>query len=96
MTQRVPFSYVPCQAYSFFGKRLLYVGTREFFDSVLVIGSVEKWDFVAIYALGSKVKGVSASQSRSKQLSILREAFRVNCVPMFEDLVSGYWTIENL
>jgi hypothetical protein len=39
-TQRIPFSYVPFQAHSFFGKKLAYVGTRDFFDSVLVIGSV--------------------------------------------------------
>jgi len=72
------------------------VGTKEFFDSVLLIGSIEKWDFIAFYSLGSKVRGVSASPSRAKQINILREAFRINCVPMFEDLVSGYWSIENL
>jgi len=43
--------------------------------------------------LGSKVRGVSASPSRAKQINIMREAFRINCVPMFEDLVSGYWSI---
>jgi hypothetical protein len=74
----------------------MYVGTRDFFDSVLLIGSLEDWDFLTIYALGSKVKAVSATPSRARQLSILREAFRVNCVPMFEDLVSGYWSIDNL
>lgn len=61
-----------------------------------MIGSIEKWDFIAIYSLGSKVRGVSASPSRAKQINIMREAFRINCVPMFEDLVSGYWSIENL
>lgn len=81
--QRIPFSYVPFQAHSFFGKKLLYVGTRDFFDSVLLIGDIDKWDFITIYALGSKVKAISATPSRARQLNVMREAFRVNCVPMF-------------
>jgi hypothetical protein len=74
----------------------MYVGTRDFFDSVLLMGSIEDWDFVTVYALGSKVKAVCATPSRSRHLSIIREAFRVNCVPMFEDIISGYWSLDNL
>jgi len=48
------------------------------------MGSIEDWDFISIYALGSQVLGASASPSRAHHLTILREAFRVNCVPMFE------------
>ena len=71
-TQRIPFTYVPFERFNFFGKKLFYVGTRDFFDSVLVIGSVEDWDFLTIYALGSIIKGACGSPSRSKQLSIIR------------------------
>jgi hypothetical protein len=59
---------------------------------MMIVGSIEDWDFITIYALGSKVKGVSASPSRARQLNVLREAFRVNCMPMFEELINGYWS----
>lgn len=51
---------------------------------MLIMGSVEDWDFLAIYAMGDQVKAVSGSPSRSKQISIMREAFRVNCMPAFQ------------
>ena len=63
---------MPFERFSFFGKQLFYIGAREFFDSVIVMGDIDKWDFLAVYALGSKVMAVSGSPSRSKQLSILR------------------------
>jgi len=47
------------------------------------MGSIENWDFLAIYGIGNEVKGVSGSPSRSRQLSIIREAMRVNCMPSF-------------
>lgn len=72
ITQRIPFTYVPYQKFDFFGKSLYYIGTKEFFDRVLTIGSVEDWDFVTIYALGNKVTAVSGSPSKTKQLAVLR------------------------
>jgi hypothetical protein len=87
---------VPFERFNFFGKQLYFVGPRDFFDTMLVMGDIEKWDFVAIYAFGTQVKAVCGTPSRNRQLSVLREAFRVNCMPSFEDLLSGYWSIDNL
>ena len=92
----MPFTYVPCDLHTFFDKKLWYLGITDFYDHVLIIGDTDKWDFMAIYGSGTKVKAVSATPSRVKQLMVMREAFRVNCMPMFDDLVSGYWTPENL
>lgn len=80
---RIPFTYVPFEKWNYFGKKLFYVGTRDFFESMLIMGSVEDWDFVAIYACGSQIRAVSGTPSRQKQLAIMREAFRVNCMPTF-------------
>ena len=57
-----------------------------------MIGEPEKWDFLAVYASGSKVIAIAGTPSRVKQVMVLREAFRVNCMPIFEDLATGYWT----
>lgn len=43
---------IPFEKFNFFGKKLFYVGTRDFFESMIVIGSLEDWDFIAIYADG--------------------------------------------
>ena len=94
--KRIPFTFVPQERFEFFGKKLFYVGTRDFYDSMLIMGSVEDWDFLAIYAAGDRVKAVSGTPSRSKHLAIVREAMRVNCMPSFEDLVTGYWSVDNL
>ena len=51
---------------------------------MLTIGSLEDWDFISIYAAGNRIKAVSGSESRAKQIMIMREAMRVNCVPMFD------------
>jgi len=39
---------------------------------MLVIGSIEDWDFLAIYASGDLVQAVSGTPSRSKQLATMR------------------------
>ena len=68
------------------------MGTRDFYDSMLIIGSVEDWDFLAFYAAGDSVRSVSGTPSRTKQLATIREALRINCMASFEDLVTGYWS----
>ena len=42
------------------------------------------------------VTAASASPSRQKELQVLRESFRVNCIPEIKDFIEGKENIPSL
>ena len=46
-----------------------------------ILGSVENWDFIALYALDDIIVGTSASPSKQKEFQVIRESFRLGITP---------------
>lgn len=71
------------------GKSIYYAGARKLYDQMYIMGDVNSWDFIAFYAFDTDIVAVSASPSRQKEFQVLRECFRLQCLPDFKDLVAG-------
>jgi hypothetical protein len=62
-------------------KRLDYVGYTDYFNEVIIVGDVEKWDFVAFYSEFGKIVAIAATPSQKNAIQIYAEAFRLSLMP---------------
>ena len=46
----VPFAYIPVEITEHFGKKLFHAGIQTYVNQMIVLGSIEKWDFLIVYA----------------------------------------------
>ena len=91
--QKAPLAYIPFEKHDFFGKKILYAGGRQLFDSMLILGDPETWDFVAVYGFQDEIIAVSATPSRQKEFQVFREAFRLQSAPQLMPLAKEEWNI---
>lgn len=68
----VPFAYIPVEITDHFGKKLLHAGTQNYVNQMIVLGSIEKWDFLILYAKNEKIYSVAASESREREFQVVR------------------------
>lgn len=52
-----------------------------------IIGSPKDWDFIAFYTDGEDIIATCASPSRQREFQVIREAFRLQCMPVMEDMI---------
>lgn len=77
-------------------KRLDYVGYTNYYNEVVVVGDVSKWDFVAFYSEFGTVVAVAATPSQKHAAQIYAEAFRVSVMPRIKEIQEGRATTESV
>jgi hypothetical protein len=57
----IPFAYIPVEITEHFGKKLYQAGMQSYVNQMIILGSIDKWDFLVLYAKNDKIYSVVAS-----------------------------------
>lgn len=72
---------VPQWSIESLGRRLDFTGYCDHYSEIIVVGDVEKWDFLAFYSQFGRVTAVSGTPSNKNAIPIFREVIRLGLMP---------------
>lgn len=83
-------------------KDLHIISDAKYFNNSFTVGDVEKWDFITYLALDGNVtlfihsKVLAVAGSPHKRMMIMKEAFRLEIVPIMKEIVYNKCTPEKI